>query len=58
MLLTDLREMEQRIRSQTEIESTVTPLLRQLEDRDRRVSTLQKQLRETNQHCLEREERV
>ena len=50
--------MEQRIRNQTEIESTVTALLRQLEDRDRRVSTLQKQLRETNQQCLEREERV
>ena len=50
--------MEQRIRSQTEIESTLSALLRQLQDRDRRVSTLQKQLREMNQQCLEREERV
>ena len=50
--------MEQRIRSQTEIESTVTTLLRQLEERDPRVTTLHKQLRETNQHCLEREERL
>ena len=40
MLRTDLREMEQRIRSQTEIESTVTTLLRQLEERDPRVTTL------------------
>ena len=58
MFLTDLRKMEQRIRRQTEIESTVTALLRQLEEGDRRVITLQKQLRETNQQCLEREERV
>ena len=41
-----------------EIESTVSALLRQLEERDRRVTTLHKQLRETNQHCSEREERL
>lgn len=58
MFRTDLRKMEQRIRSQSEIESTVTALIRQLEEGDRRVITLQKQLRETNQQCLEREERV
>ena len=58
MFQTDLRKMEQRIRSQTEIESTVTALLRQLEEGDRRVTTLHKKLRETNQHCSEREERL
>ncbi|XP_022796811.1 myosin-8-like [Stylophora pistillata] len=57
IIRTDLKETEQRLRSQTTEKESIETLLRlQLEERKQRVTTLQRQLWETNQQCLEREE--